>query len=128
MVTNHSIMLLGHKIKKLRELKNLTQEFMATELGLNQSAYSKLESGATEISYSKLEKVATVLGVSTEDIAKFDEQMVFNIMNNQHGQNGYIVNQSAPTDIERELYERQIITLQEENKYLKMMLEKVLLK
>ena len=120
-------MLLGHKIKKLRELKNLTQEFMATELGLNQSAYSKLESGATEISYSKLEKVATVLGVSTEDIAKFDEQMVFNIMNNKIDHN-IVYNNAVTNNIERELYERQIITLQEENKYLKMMLEKVLLK
>jgi transcriptional regulator with XRE-family HTH domain len=120
-------MVIGHKIKKLRELKNLTQEFMANELGLNQSAYSKLESGSTEISYSKLEKVASVLGISIEDITKFDEQMVFNIMNNQNGQNGYIVNQSTPNDTERELYERQIATLQEENKYLKMMLEKVLM-
>jgi hypothetical protein len=38
-----------------------------------------------------------------------------------------VYNHEISNSIERELYERQITTLQEENKYLKMMLEKVLL-
>jgi len=43
---------IGQKIKKLRELKNLTQEYMAEQLGMkNQSSYSKLESGETDIPY-----------------------------------------------------------------------------
>ena len=52
---------LGLKIKKLRELKNLTQEHVAHALGLNQSAYSRLETGDTEISFSKIEKIAELL-------------------------------------------------------------------
>ncbi|WP_225875497.1 helix-turn-helix domain-containing protein [Chryseobacterium aquaticum] len=31
-------MILGHKIKNIRELKNLTQEFVAEKLDISQSA------------------------------------------------------------------------------------------
>ena len=48
---------IGHKIKKLRELKNLTQEHMANSIGISQGAYSRMELGETEITYSKLEKI-----------------------------------------------------------------------
>lgn len=117
-------MILGHKIKKLRELKDLTQEYMAQELGLNQSAYSKIESGASDVSYSKLEKIATVLGLKLEDILSFNEQMVFNVMNNQTG-NGLVINNSI-SENEKGLYVSQISSLKEEVAHLKKILDKVL--
>jgi transcriptional regulator with XRE-family HTH domain len=58
---------IGQKIKKLRELKNFTQSHVATELGITQSAYSKIELGETEVSYSKLNKIAEVFGMSPEE-------------------------------------------------------------
>ncbi|MDR0802540.1 MAG: helix-turn-helix domain-containing protein, partial [Fluviicola sp.] len=33
----------GQKIKKLRELKNFTQEYMANRLEMTQPSYSKIE-------------------------------------------------------------------------------------
>jgi transcriptional regulator with XRE-family HTH domain len=33
------------KIKQIRELKNVSQEFVANKLGLSISAYSKIETG-----------------------------------------------------------------------------------
>lgn len=86
-------MQVGQKIKKLRELKNFTQEHMAVSLNMTQSAYSKIETGETDISYSKLEKVAEVLQLRPEDIITFNEHLVFNIMHNQNGQNGLVINQ-----------------------------------
>lgn len=117
-------MILGHKIKKLRELKDLTQEYMAQELGLNQSAYSKIESGASDVSFSKLEKIATVLGLKPEDILSFNEQMVFNVMNNQTG-NGLVINNSV-SENEKGLYVSQISSLKEEIAHLKKILDQVL--
>ncbi|MEC4114616.1 helix-turn-helix transcriptional regulator [Myroides pelagicus] len=38
----------------MRELKNLTQEYVAEKLGMTQAGYSKIESGATKLSYSKI--------------------------------------------------------------------------
>lgn len=32
----------GPKIRKLREIQDLTQEYMATQLGISQAAYSKI--------------------------------------------------------------------------------------
>jgi transcriptional regulator with XRE-family HTH domain len=40
---------IGTKIKKLRELKNLTQEHMANVIGVTQGAYSRMELRETEI-------------------------------------------------------------------------------
>lgn len=37
--------MIGYKIKSIRELKNLTQEYMAEKLDISQAAYSKLEKG-----------------------------------------------------------------------------------
>lgn len=119
-------MILGHKIKKLRELKNLTQEHMAIELGLNQSAYSKIESGASDLTYTKLEKIASVLGMKPEDVISFNEQMVFNVMNNLNGQNGLVINNGQVSENEKNLYQQQIDILKNEVEYLKNLLEKVL--
>jgi transcriptional regulator with XRE-family HTH domain len=43
----------GEKIKKLRELKNYTQQHMAEELDLSLSGYGKIERNETDISVSK---------------------------------------------------------------------------
>jgi transcriptional regulator with XRE-family HTH domain len=115
---------LGQKIKKLRELKNLTQSHVANELGISQGAYSKLELGETEISYAKLNRIAEILGISTEDITQFNEQMIFNVMHNQTG-NGFVV-QKGLTDQEKRLYETHIDQLKSENAYLKKVLDKLL--
>ena len=115
---------LGQKIKKLRELKNFTQSHVASELGITQSAYSKMELGETELSYSKLTKIAEVLGMAPEEIMTFNEQMIFNVMHNQTG-NGFVVNKGF-TENEKKLYEDQIAQLKEEITYLKKVLDKLL--
>lgn len=121
-------MYVGQKIRKLRELKNLTQEYMADRLEMSQSNYSKIETGETDISYGKLEKVAEVLELRPEDIITFNEHMVFNIMHNQtvngvHGSNFYHI----PEEI-KSLYEDQINSLKKENEHLKSVIEKLLSK
>ena len=115
---------LGQKIKKLRELKNFTQSYVASELGITQSAYSKMELGETEVSYSKLTKIAEVFGMAPEEIMTFNEQMIFNVMHNQTG-NGFVINKGF-TENEKILYENQIDQLKEEISYLKKVLDKLL--
>ena len=113
---------IGHKIKKLRELKNLTQEHMANSIGISQGAYSRMESGETEITYSKLEKISEELGLKPEEIIAFNESVVFNVMNNQTG-NGLVINNSQLSEGEKNLYEQQILLLKEENTHLKKVIE-----
>lgn len=81
-------MKLGNKIKKLREMLNFTQEHVAGELQISQSAYSRKEAGETEITYPELEKIAVLFKMEVVDIIKFDESVVFNITLNDQSQYG----------------------------------------
>ena len=118
---------IGQKIKKLRELKNLTQTHLADELGVSQSAYSKIELGESEVTFSKLEKISEALGMKPEEVIAFNESMVFNITNNPNGGNVFShINHNSISETERQLYQDQINLLKEEVSYLKQMLEKVL--
>jgi transcriptional regulator with XRE-family HTH domain len=114
---------IGQKIKKLRELKNLTQEYMAAQLEMSQSAYSKIETGESDVTFKKLELISRALDVKPEDILTFNERLVFNVQHNQTGQ-GLVINQM--TDEMKKLYEELIAQLRAENAHLKAILDKVL--
>ena len=71
-----------NNLKNIRELKNLTQEYMATSLNISQAAYSRLEKGDIKISESKLEEIAKVLDMNADEINNFDKHKFFNSFNN----------------------------------------------
>lgn len=101
---------LGTKIKKLRELRNYTQEYMADKLGISQAAYSKMESDETDVSHDRLVQIAKALDISIQDILAFDERIFFSLTNNQDNASfGYIIhNNNQLSDNERKLYEDKI--------------------
>lgn len=115
---------LGRKIKKLRELKNMSMPHIASEMGISTTEYEKMELGETEVTYSKLNQIAEIFGMSADEIISYNEQMVFNVMHNQTG-NGFVVNKGI-NDAERKLYEDQIDLLKTELTYLKKVLDKLL--
>ena len=118
---------IGHKIKKLRELRTLTQEHMAKSIGISQGAYSRIELGESEVTYSKLEKISEELGMKPEEVIAFNESVVFNVMNNQTG-NGLVINNNQIGEEEKNLYQQQITLLKEENTHLKKVIESLLKK
>jgi len=65
-------------IRKIRELKNLTREYVAAELKMSPSGYGKIERGDVDLTVSKLIEISKVLDVSTEFIFKFDVSLFFN--------------------------------------------------
>ncbi|MFC5193637.1 helix-turn-helix domain-containing protein [Algoriphagus aquatilis] len=73
-------------IKKFRELKSITRETMAAELGMSLSGYSKLERGEVDITLSKVQSIARILNVSLEQLLNFDASQIFNVSNNQQVQ------------------------------------------
>jgi transcriptional regulator with XRE-family HTH domain len=113
-------MVIGPKIKKLRELKNLTQEYMAEKLQMSQSNYSRIESNELDIPFTKLQLIADILEINLTDLIEFDSKYFFN---NVHAQtiNGNINN--ATSENEKKLYEEQIVLLKNENSYLKEIIE-----
>ncbi len=118
-------MLLGTKIKKMRELRNFTQEYIAEKLGITQSGYSKMETGEVEIPFIRLEQIAIILSVKVEDLINFDEKNVFNVTHNSGGING---NNNIQNDVEKigKIYEDKITKLEKENEYLKSVIDRLL--
>ena len=66
------------KINQIRELKNFTQEHVATHLGLTTRAYSKIESGETQLTINRLNEISSILGVEPMEVLGFDDKQVFN--------------------------------------------------
>ena len=54
-------MKLHQKIKTLRLSKNFTQNYMADELGIDTTNYSRLEKGECKITVNRLAKIAQIL-------------------------------------------------------------------
>lgn len=74
---------IGDTIKKLRELKNITREKIAGELGLSLSGYSKIERNEVDLTLSRIRKIAQIIGVDIAQLLNFDASHIFNISNNQ---------------------------------------------
>lgn len=65
----------GEKIRKIRQLKDLSQEYIAMQLGVSQNHYSRLERGESKISQDRLQEIANLLEVEEEDILSFDDYL-----------------------------------------------------
>lgn len=61
---------LGETIRAHRMARNMTQEFIAGELGVSRQAVSKWESGASEPSTSNLLALARLFGVPAEELLR----------------------------------------------------------
>ena len=71
-------MLIGHKIKKISELRNFTQEHIAEKLNITQAGYSKIERNEVDLNLEKLDKLAQIFEMKPEEILTFDEKYVLN--------------------------------------------------
>jgi transcriptional regulator with XRE-family HTH domain len=78
---------IGRKISKIRELRGMKQETLATELGISQQAISKIEQSA-EVEDVALNKIAVALGITSEAIKNFTEESIFNYFNTFNDNSG----------------------------------------
>ena len=115
---------IGFKIKKLRELKNYTQEYMAERLSISQSTYARFEKDDSDITISKLNQIADVLEVRLDDLLNFNSQYVFN--NYSKTENGFSINHASKS--EKDIYDKHIEHLTKEIEHLRNLLEKVITK
>lgn len=109
------------KIKKIRELKNLTQEHIAQQLGLTIRAYSKIETGETQLTIARLNEISAILEIDPMEVLGFDDKKVFNI-NNSTGNNG--LNYINFPEVLKQQYDLTIQSLKEQIQLLKLLLEK----
>jgi transcriptional regulator with XRE-family HTH domain len=64
---------IAFRIKKLRELKNLTQESMANRLGISQNTYSRIETESSRLSTARLMEISDILEVPVNVILNAEE-------------------------------------------------------
>lgn len=120
----------GQRIKKLREAKNLTQEFMANNLKISQNSYSRIETENTKLTTERLSEIATILEVPAELIIS-NEAPSYTI-NNQNVDKYYTHIENLYED-QKEMHlttikilEDQLKHYQQENKRLMGLVEKMM--
>ena len=72
---------IGKNISRIRELRGMKQEALATAIGVSQQSVSSIEASES-IDDEKLQAIAKVLGVTAEAIKNFSEEGVINYFNN----------------------------------------------
>lgn len=80
---NKMSLLQQNRIKKFRELRNYTQEYMAEKLQISQNTYSNLEAGKSKLTIERAKEIADILEVPFWELVS--EQPVFNVWNNEIG-------------------------------------------
>ncbi|MDT3403561.1 helix-turn-helix domain-containing protein [Mucilaginibacter terrae] len=68
-------------IRKIREYRNYTQEYLAVKLDISQNAYSKIELGYTKITLERLFQIAQILEVDVIELIKANDNEVMVIIN-----------------------------------------------
>jgi transcriptional regulator with XRE-family HTH domain len=104
---------IGKKIKQLRELKNFSQEYMASQLKMSVPGYGRIERNEVDVSMERANQIANVLGISLTELISFDEKYIFN--NYANNQNAFVINS--------ELHQDENKTMKELIDYLKQQLE-----
>jgi len=67
------VVIVSDNIKRLRELKNLSQKEVALSIGVPQGQYSRIENGKVEPTISTLKKFAKVFEVSIAELLKSNQ-------------------------------------------------------
>ena len=74
--------ILGKNIRKHRELKGFSQEYMAHQLDLNQASYAKIESNTTKMTIDRLFSISKLLEIDVAELLELSKQNIFNQSNN----------------------------------------------
>jgi len=124
--------MIGHKIKKLRELKNYTQEYMAINLQISQNTYSRIENEKVKVSTERLKEIASLLKVSLENLIS-DQSPSLTFNNNKI--NEFETQASSLSEGDKDIFlialkqfDSQIRHLQTENERLLTLVERLSLK
>ena len=80
-VVNNRIKAVAVNIRKIREYRNYTQEYLAMKLAISQNAYSKIELGYTKITLERLYQIAQILEVDLIELIKAEDSEVVQLLN-----------------------------------------------
>lgn len=64
----------GQSIRKIRRERDLTQEYMAFEMGISQKAYSDIENSKVKMNIEILTKISAILEIKPSDICSISDK------------------------------------------------------
>ena len=76
----------GFNIKRVREQKGYSQEFMASRLNISQASYARLESQEIKLSIERLQQIADILETN---ISSFFDSSKLTIQNQTNNEGAY---------------------------------------
>lgn len=103
---------IGQNIRKLRELRNFTQQYMAEKLEMTQGNYARIENEEIHLSEERLQKISGLLGYSTEFIIQFDVEKIYDIVTERRENATKEVYQFQISPELKQLYESRIKSLE----------------
>lgn len=109
---------LGEKIRKIRDLKGFSQQYMALQLNISQRAYSKLEREEIKLDWDRIHQISEILEIEPVDLISFDDSLIFTNCNQSEKINAI---NNFPAEL-KEQYEDRIKALTEEVAFLRQML------
>jgi transcriptional regulator with XRE-family HTH domain len=68
--------MLAKFIQKLRKKHNLTQEYLASALGISRPTYMQIERGERELTITEAEKLASIFGIPFEDFRRAKDSSI----------------------------------------------------
>jgi transcriptional regulator with XRE-family HTH domain len=75
---------IGSRIRKIREQNGISQDNIATELGITQPSYARLEKEDDRISITRLVNIASILKTSVSELIN---EKVGKVINQQNSEN-----------------------------------------
>ena len=113
----------GNKIRKVRELKGFSQDYMASQLAMSQRAYSKLEREEIKLDWQRIQQISSILEIDPIDLVSFDDNLVFNNSPQSGKNNTNTIHNHFPEELKKS-YEERIKHLEEEIKFLRILIAK----
>jgi XRE family transcriptional regulator, regulator of sulfur utilization len=123
-----SMIEIGRNIRRIREIKNYTQEAVADMVGMSVTAYGDIERGKSDVNFARLADIAKALEVREEDIVAFGSTVYNSTFNNHEhsnitGQSGSIGTYTSYT-IPKEVFDKMMKDKDDEIAYLREQLKK----
>lgn len=73
-ILSSSVKNVASNIRKIREYKGYTQDYLAAKLKISQNAYSKLELGYSKLTVDRLFKIAHILDLDAKYLISLEHQ------------------------------------------------------
>ena len=110
-------------IRKIREQRRYSQGHMATQLGMTQASYSRIESGFVNLKVDQLQEIADILETDIAALLDSSKITIQNQTNNDGAYgNGYVENlhieNKETVNKLVQNFEKLVQTLEDENRHL----------